>query len=206
MRLLDRGRLPDGRNIQLLDPVGAGLVVEEYLKFLHLGFFMPAAKVIAVALALLEALLGAAMISGVWRKPVAWTATAMIVFFTILTAFLLIFNPSMDCGCFGEVIHLTNLQTFLKNLVLLALAMGAFLPFRNFGKNKKRKYVSFSIVAASLVAFMCYSLVSIPLVDYTDFKPGSELSTASENAESGEDDYMSTFIYEKRARRCLHFG
>ena len=50
---------------KLLDPTGAGLVVEEYLRFLHLRFLMPAAKGIGVGLALLEALLGAAMISGV---------------------------------------------------------------------------------------------------------------------------------------------
>ena len=108
---------------KLLDPTGAGLVVEEYLRFLHLRFLMPAAKGIGVGLALLEALLGAAMISGVWRKPVAVLTSVMIVCFTILTLFLAICNPAMDCGCFGEVIHLTNLQTFLKNLVLLVLML-----------------------------------------------------------------------------------
>ena len=81
---------------KLLDPVGAGLVVEEYYRFLHLDFLISSAKVVAVALALLEALLGAAMISGVWRKPVAVATTVLICFFTVLTFFLAIFNPSMD--------------------------------------------------------------------------------------------------------------
>ncbi len=186
---------------KLLDPVGAGLVVEEYCKFLHLGFLLPFAKGIAVAMALAESFLGAAMISGVWRKPVAILATVMIVFFTILTAFLAAFNPSMDCGCFGEVIHLTNLQTFLKNIFLLILALAAFLPYRNFGKNRKRKYVSFFIVTASIVAFTTYSLTGIPLVDYTAFTPGSELlASANASEEDDEDDYMATFIYEKNGQ------
>ena len=103
---------------KLLDPVGASLVVEEYYRFLHLGFMLPTAKVVSVALALLEALLGAALISGVWRKTVTFVTTLLIILFTILTFFLAIFNPTMDCGCFGEVIHLSNLQTFLKNLIL----------------------------------------------------------------------------------------
>ena len=51
---------------KLLDPVGAGLVVEEYFRFLHLGFLMPAAKVTGVTLALGESLIGAALISGIW--------------------------------------------------------------------------------------------------------------------------------------------
>ena len=179
---------------KLLDPVGAGLVVEEYFRFLHLPFLIPAAKATGVSLALLEALLGAALISGVWRKAVAVITTVLVGFFTILTLFLAIFNPEMDCGCFGEVIHLTNLQTFLKNIVLLVLALVAFLPFSDFGETRKRKYVAFGIVAASIVAFTIYSLGTIPLVDFTSFTPGSELFASSNQ---GEDDYVATFIYEK---------
>lgn len=189
---------------KLLDPVGAGLVMEEYFRFFHVTFLLPTAKATAVVLALAEAILGAGMISGVWRKQVAIITTAMIVFFTVLTLFLAIFNPVSltDCGCFGEVIHLTNFQTFLKNLVLLALAMTAFLPFKNFGKNRKRKYVSFGIVSASIILFTVYSLTSIPLVDYTEFTPGSELlaSIGDDDEEDVSGNYKSTIIYEKNGQ------
>ena len=186
---------------KLLDPVGAGLVVEEYFRFLHLGFLIPAAKVVAVALALLEALLGAALISGVWRKPVAVITTVLLGFFTVLTLFLAIFNPAMDCGCFGEVIHLTNFQTFIKNLVLLFMASIAFVPFRDFGESRKRKYVAFFIAAASIVAFTIYSLGSLPLVDYTSFTPGSELLSSKDNGDGeSNEEYVSTFIYEKNGQ------
>ena len=190
---------------KLLDPVGAGLVMEGYFRFFHVTFLLSAAKVTAVVFALAEAILGAAMISGVWRRPVAIITSAMIVFFTVLTLFLAIFNPVSltDCGCFGEVIHLTNFQTFLKNLILLALAMVAFLPFKNFGKNRKRKYVSFGIVTASIILFAAYSLTTIPLVDYTEFTPGSEL-LASVGEDDEDDDasgsYKSTIIYEKNGQ------
>ncbi len=186
---------------KLLDPVGASLVMEEYFKFFHLGFLNFAAKPIAVALALFESLLGAALISGVLRKPVAYATTAMVGFFTVLTLFLAIFNPPMDCGCFGEVIHLTNFQTFLKNLVLLALALIAYMPFKNFGRTKKRKNYSFCIVSVGIIAFMIYSLVNLPLVDYTAFTLGSELYTPAEDVtEEDANDYISTFIYEKNGQ------
>lgn len=189
---------------KLLDPVGAGLVMEGYYKFFHLAFLLPTAKVVAVAMALAESILGAAMISGVWRKQVAIITTGFIVFFTVLTLFLAIFNPVSltDCGCFGEVIHLTNLQTFLKNLVLLALAMIAFMPFKHFGKNRKRKYVSFGIASASIVLFTIYSSATIPLVDYTAFTPGCELlaSVGDDEEESVSGNYKSTIIYEKNGQ------
>ena len=187
---------------KLLDPVGAGLVMEGYLRFFHLVFMLPVAKVVAVLLAFAEAILGSAMICGVWRKPMAIITTAMIVFFTILTLLLAIFNPVSltDCGCFGEVLHLTNLQTFLKNLVLLALAMVAFMPFKHFGKNRKRKLVSFAIVSASILVFTIYSWTSIPLVDYTEFTPGSELLASTKDGNENSGYYKSTIIYEKNGQ------
>ncbi len=124
---------------KLLDPVGAGLVVEEYYRFLGLTFMLPTAKAVAIFLALLEALLGAAMISGVWRDIVAIATSALIVFFTIITLFLAIFNPSMDCGCFGDAIHLTNGQTLLKNIVLRATCLGghSVRPFQGSGRTEE---------------------------------------------------------------------
>ena len=178
---------------KLLDPVGAGLVVEEYYRFLGLSSLLPTAKITGVSLALLESLLGAALISGIWRKAVAIATTVLVVAFTLLTLALAIFNPAMDCGCFGEVIHLSNIQTFLKNIVLLILAIIAFVPFKDLGSPKKRKYVSFFIAAASIACFTIHSLNSIPLVDYTSFTPGSELVAS----DGGGQEFMSTFIYEK---------
>ena len=181
---------------KLLDPVGAGLVVEEYYRFLGMHSMLPTAKIVGVALALIEALLGAALISGVWRNFVAKSTSLLIAFFTVLTLFLAIYNPSMDCGCFGEVIHLSNLATFLKNIVLSLLAVVAFLPFKDLGKPKSRKHVSFSIAAASIIGFTLYSAGSLPLVDYTSFKPGSDLVAA----EGQGEEFMSTFIYEKHGQ------
>lgn len=185
---------------KLLDPVGAGLVVEEYYRFLHLGFLMPTAKAAAVLLALAESLLGAALITGVWKKVVAILTGILIVFFTIITLLLAIFNPEMECGCFGEVIHLSNFQTLLKNIILLALAAIAFIPLGSIGESRKKKIIPFLIVAISLAGFTLYSLSSIPLVDYTAFTPGSELLSSKDGDSDDEDEYTATFIYEKNGQ------
>ena len=51
--------------LKLLDPVGTGLIVSEYFKFFHLGFLQGTAKGFGMALSLLEAVTGAALVSGV---------------------------------------------------------------------------------------------------------------------------------------------
>lgn len=185
--------------LKLLDPVGAGLVMDGYFDFLHLGFLDFASKVIATIFALAEALTGAALITGVWRKVTAAVALAMQGFFTLLTLALVIFNPEMDCGCFGEAIHLTHLQTFLKNIMLMLILAGGFIPLRELGRPKKRKYTSFGIVAVSTLAFTVYSWMYIPLVDFTDYDTTSMLQAA--RGESEEDIYEATFIYEKDGKQ-----
>ena len=182
---------------KLLDPVGAGLVMKEYMDFLHLGFLSSIAKPSAALLAFMETVLGAALVTGIWRRVTAVAALVFQGFFTILTLILVIFNPEMDCGCFGEVIHLTHLQTFLKNVVLLLMLVAFAFPFRHLGGPKGHKYASFAIVTASVFAFAVYSWLYIPLVDYTDYKPAAPLQAGSVFGLQDEDRYEAVFVYEK---------
>lgn len=186
-----------GGILKLMDPVGAGLVMAEYMDFLHLKFHAFASKPLGVAFALAETIIGTALITGVWRKTTGIAALAFQGFFTFLTLLLVIFNPEMDCGCFGEAIHLTHMETFLKNIVLCFLLCAYFFPVKLLGTPLKHKYVPFAVVTASIFAFTVYSWMYIPLVDYTDYKSGALLKTAETDSETDADMYEAVFIYEK---------
>ena len=101
----------------------------------------------------------------------------------------------MDCGCFGEAIHLTHWQTFLKNIVLMALLSAYYFPSRHIGTTKKKKYISFALVTVSVIAFTAYSLRYIPLIDFTAYKPGAELQAGARI--NADEMYESVFTYEK---------
>lgn len=180
--------------LKLADPVGAGLVMDEYFKFFHLQWLCGLSKAAGVGMALVETLVGAALLAGIWRKWVALITAVMLAGFTVLTAVLLIFNPQMDCGCFGEAIHLTHLQTFLKNIVLCILGAAAFLPVKEYEATRKSKVIAFGVVALTTAVFTAHSLVSIPMVDFTEFAPGTSLAESDGTVDT-QQEY--TVIYEK---------
>ena len=187
--------------LKLLDPVGTGLIVAEYFKFFHVGFLQGIAKGFGMVLSLVEAVTGAALVSGVYRRLTAVVTSFLLVFFTTITVILWIANPEMDCGCFGEAVHLTHGQTLLKNLILLALALIAFIPFQNFGVPRKRKKVAFAIAAVSLVFALWYNARHLPLIDFTEFAPGAELFASLDNDYQEMDGKVPTFIYERDGQR-----
>ena len=180
--------------LKLVDPVGAGLVMKEYFKFLHLGFLEGLSLPAGVTFALAETIVGAGLITGVWRKIIAAAAVGLQSMFTILTLLLVIFKPEMDCGCFGEAIHLTHGETFIKNLILLSLLLIYFIPIKYLGQTRKKKYVSFALVSLSSIAFTIYSLMYIPMADFTDFRPGAVVNNESNMDEAA---FEATFVYSK---------
>ena len=185
--------------LKLMDPTGAGLIVAEYFKFFGFAFLSFSSKTVGVALALFESVLGAAAITGVWRKVVAAISLVVLASFTIITAILWIANPNMDCGCFGEAIHLSHAWSFLKNVILLGLWALAYLPFHNLLPTHTLKYVAFGIVSVLLVGFMLMGLGGLPMIDFTPFSPGTELCGQDEPY---TDDAPVLSFYDSDSEYC----
>lgn len=187
--------------LKLIDPVGTTLKVAEYFSFFGLPLGTGAASAFGVILILTESILGAALVAGVFRRGAGKATILIISFFLIITAILWWKNPDMDCGCFGEAVHLSHSQSFWKNVVLLALALFAFIPLRQLGDVSPRKMVSFALVSASLVLALFYSYAHLPFVDFTEFKPGARLYASLDSEYMEDDDYVATFIYEKNGKK-----
>ena len=179
--------------LKLVDPVGTMLIVTEYFKFLGLPSLIPAAKGVGIGVACLECFVAIGLITGVLRKATAIITYALLIAFTLLTLALWIKNPAMDCGCFGQAIHLTHAQSFWKNVVLLVLAVIAFTPFKDFGTSKKHRRVAATVAALAIVLAAVYSSHHLPLVDFTPYNWGAQLfASLDENAD--EADFRSAPI------------
>lgn len=182
--------------LKLQDPVGAGLVVKEYFKFFGTDFLEPFSKAIAWALAMLETLVGVALLAGLWRRGLAVITSAMMLFFTVITVILVIKQPVMDCGCFGEAIHLTHEQTLLKNVILCVFCLIAFFPGELGHPHMPHKLIAFVLATGAVVALSIHALTRLPSIDFTDFAPGTEL-TAAASVQDIDDQRDSLFIYER---------
>lgn len=167
--------------LKLMDPVGAGLVAGEYFNLIHAGILAPLANIAGVFMALLETFLGIGLICGVFPVATGILSGVVITAFTILTFVMWRLNVPMECGCFGEAIHLTHFQSFIKNVALCVLWVVAFIPFSSAPKPRKLKFVSLGIASLSVILFTLYSILSIPPIDFTSFKPGATLMQAEQS-------------------------
>lgn len=183
--------------LKIIDPVGTMLIFKAYFQFFHLGFLAPLAKALGMILAVFEAALGIALFTGVFRKAAAVSTYILLGFFTLVTLVLWIFNPTMDCGCFGEAVHLTHAQSFWKNVILLALAVFAFTPFHDFGKPKRNRKVAAAVAAVSVLFVLYYSNAHLPPVDFTEFDWGAELFASLDDEVAADNHYQAAYVYEK---------
>lgn len=187
---------------KLTDPVGTGLIVDEYLRVLHLSFLDFGAVAFGMVLSLTEFLIGIAILMCVRMRVASWAGLVMIVFFTVLTFFMALYDAVEECGCFGEAVHLTMWETFFKNVVLTICIVPIFL-FRKHFKLVAPIPAEWAFLATyGVLALFCvlYSYINIPLVEYGNFRVGSNLSARLEKI-SGSDSFETVFIYEKDGRQ-----
>lgn len=172
---------------KLTDPVGTGLIVEEYFKLFHLDFLIPASKATGEILSLMEGIAGIGLVCGAYRRCFAIASWCLMAFFTVVSIILLILNPEMDCGCFGKALTLTHAQTFWKNVILDILCAIAFIPLYSIGQSKTHRKVSFWIALAFFAAFTVVSNIQTPFYEFTDYRASNVVVPEGKYPESWKE-------------------
>jgi len=188
--------------VKALDPKGTGYKFDAYMAKFGLTNFIneDVTLALSVLLASLEFLLGIYLLFGIRRRFTTAVLLIVMCVFTPFTLYLAIANPVHDCGCFGDAIILTNWQTFLKNLILLAFAVLVFYRsekmFRLLPSSVHWAYSLFSMIY--IVAFCLYSIHYLPLIDMRPYKVGVNIRDAMEVPEGAKEPvYDNIFVMEK---------
>lgn len=187
-----------------VDPTGSAIKFSEYFLSFGLDTLSFLAMPGAILLAAIEFTIGANLLLGnSWRKN-CYAALAIMLFMTPLTLYLAIANPVSDCGCFGDALHLTNWETFFKNLILLASAVFIIKTkttiFHVYSRNIQWFISTLIFLFSLLISWI--SLNHIPLIDFRPYKTGINIAENMRIPDGVKgDEYETIFIYEKNGKQ-----
>ena len=181
-----------------IDPWGSCYKITDYLAAMGLTEWTGTALFVAVALAVIEFVLGVVIAVGAYRRGSPILALILMLVMTPLTLWLAVTGAVPDCGCFGDALHLSNWATFGKN-VLLLLGIIYLLAFNKSLRGVYGPAVQWVVLALSfalVISVAYYGYFTQPLIDYRPYPEGTRLvSSMAEDSDEGEDDFI--FIYSK---------
>ncbi|MBR4925920.1 MAG: triose-phosphate isomerase [Prevotella sp.] len=188
--------------VKAIDPLGTQYKIEDYAEAAGL-LSMANTWVtlgLSVALSALEFCLGVFLLFAIHRRVVTRITVVFMAVMTLITLWLWIADPVKDCGCFGDAIHLSNGQTLLKNVILLACAVVlAWRPLdmvRFISRSNQWIVVNYTVLFIVLVSAYC--LYHLPLFDFRPYHVGADIKKGMEMPPGVKGpEFETTFIMEK---------
>ena len=188
--------------VKAIDPLGTLYKLKDYAAAVSLNGLLPDWVLVGVAIALgaLEFALGVFMLFAVRRHVVSRITLAFMTAMTVLTLWIFVADPVKDCGCFGDALKLTNGETLLKNIVLIACAaLVAWRPadMARFISRSNQWIVRYYTVAYIVITSV-YCLYTLPIFDFRPYHVGMNIKQGMEIPEGAEQpEFESTFLLRK---------
>ena len=183
-----------------IDPLGSAYKFHDYFHAFNIEFLQGLSTPLSFLLFSAEFITGFLLLTGIRQKTGTWAALLLMLIFTPLTFVLALTNPVSDCGCFGDAVHLTNWQTFLKNLVLLAMVLFLFLSRKSIPAifSGMKEWIITASATLVIIIFGIINLKYLPVIDFLPYKVGVNIREGMTIPEDAPGDkYKTTFIYEK---------
>ena len=188
--------------VKAIDPLGTLYKLKDYTAAMSLNGLLPDWVLVGVAIALgaLEFALGVFMLFAVRRHAVSRITLAFMAAMTVLTLWIFVADPVKDCGCFGDALKLTNGETLLKNIVLIACA--ALVAWRPVDMarfiSRSNQWIVRYYTVAYIVITSVYCLYTLPIFDFRPYHVGMNIKQGMEIPEGAEQpEFESTFLLRK---------
>lgn len=189
--------------VKAVDPVGFSFKLEEYFSaaVFNMPFLESYALAISIFVVALELLLGVALLIGFRIKKTLLILIALCVFFAFLTFYSAYFNVVTDCGCFGDALKLEPWQSFWKDIILL---VGLLFLWRGYSKaessrgSEKGKWIAMGLGLLVTVFIVCFGIKSEPLIDFRDYKVGTDLKAEKQKLKQNPAQYQTVYTLKNR--------
>lgn len=194
--------------VKAIDPLGLAYKMQEFFDvwaaegiMKGLMFWLNEQAVLfSITMITLEVIFGVALLLGCKTKMVSWFLLLLTVFFTFLTGYVLFSGKIRACGCFGDCIPLTPIQTFTKDIILLLLVL-LILFRRKYIKPVFSNTFNVSLILMSffgIVGLQWYVLKHLPVKDCLPFKVGNNiLELRKMPIDAIPDKFDYSFVYKK---------
>lgn len=187
--------------IKANDPLGLSYKMDEFFEVLHLTFLSPYSLAYSVLMNAFEIIAGVAVLVGYRMRIFSVLLLLLIIFFTFLTGYALFSGTIRECGCFGDCIKLTAVETFWKDVILLVMILVIFF-FRK--QIQPIKGAGIALLIATILSFgiQWYTLKHLPFVDCLAYKVGNNIPEKMKLPPGATPDvYEMMFIYEKDGQK-----
>ena len=192
--------------VKAIDPLGTQYKLTDYLQAMGIGSLLPEWTLLvgAVLLAALEFSLGIFLLFAIRRHLVSRIVLALMSIMTLLTLWIVIANPVKDCGCFGDAVVLSNGQTFIKNIILLAIALMLLKWPTSMVRfvSKKTQWIVINYTVIFALALSAWSLWDLPLFDFRPYHVGANIAQGMKIPQGApQPQFETTFILEKNGQQ-----
>lgn len=164
--------------VKSVDVYGTSYKIADYLNTFGCAHLHHFATPMAFILITWELMLGISILIGILPKVTSKLSLVTMIFMTLLTLYIAIFNPVDDCGCFGDAFTLSNWGTFVKNLILLIcsfLLVNGYLKIKTFISPHLQKIaICYFIVFWGIHLF--YNYCYEPIFDFRQYHAGTNLT------------------------------
>jgi len=186
------------------DPLGLSYKMQEFFEVWGWNFFNDFTLSFSTLMIAFEIIAGVAVLLG-WRmKLFSWLLLLLIIFFTFLTGYAVLSGKIRTCGCFGDCIPLTAVQSFTKDLILTALIVFIFI-FRNQVQPVFSAKASSRILVVTVLfsfALQGYVFKHLPIVDCLPYKLGKNIQQQMKvPAGAVPDSSVITLVYNKQGKQ-----
>ena len=192
--------------VKAIDPLGTQYKLTDYLQAMGIGSLLPEWTLLvgAVLLAALEFSLGIFLLFAIRRHLVSRIVLALMSIMTLLTLWIVIANPVKDCGCFGDAVVLSNGQTFIKNIILLAIALMLLKWPTSMVRfvSKKTQWIVINYTVIFALALSAWSLWDLPPFDFRPYHVGANIARGMKIPQGApQPQFETTFLLEKNGQQ-----
>jgi uncharacterized membrane protein YphA (DoxX/SURF4 family) len=202
--------------VKAIDPLGLAYKMQEFFEvWADAGYFKNLmhwlhnyAVGFSIFMITLEVILGLALLLGWMKKLTTWLLFLLTLFFTFLTSYVLFSGKIRACGCFGDCIPLTPVQTFTKDIILTILIIILLTGQKHIQPVLKRWMRIAIIVLATLLVLWLQFYVQrhLPVKDCLPYKEGNNiLELRKVPKDATYDKFYYSYIY-KKGSEAKEFG